>query len=566
MKILIVDDHQYNRDLLSFILEDEGYDCVEASDGLQAFGILESDVNEEINLILMDINMPVMDGVTATQKIKEAFPDRFLPILFVTALDDSEVITKCLGVGGDDFVPKPINEEVLLAKIKAHARSQNTYNTLKIANEKLNYHQQLVDREHAIVDHVFNNRDKRVKTLCDNVMAYTSPMSMFDGDLVLITPSPTGGVYFIVGDFTGHGLSAAIGSLPVTEIFFSFTSRHASVGQIAKEIHIRLMELLPDNMFFCASIGEIDYSGRTLTIWSGGMNDILCRHEKNHMLSKIASAHMPLGILTEEEFDASPTVIDFEKNTKIYIYTDGINEAENSSGDEFGLERLEKLILHGGDNVVNKIVQNVREFIAGKDQTDDLSIMEITTGEIIHRSKNTKDIVDIGMEYHNVESFPWALTMTLKGKDLQATSVVDQIMSFVSALQGIELHQDKIYTIVSELYSNALEHGILRLPSSLKTTADGFEEYYKLRASRLAEITDDAIHIEFKYLRGNPNQIILIMTDTGGGFDFESEEYVALQNDGAYGRGGSLLKSLCSFIDYSDGGRTVTAIYDLCFH
>ena len=182
MKILVVDDHQYNRDLLSFILHDEGYDCVEACDGLQAFNMLVDDTGGDIDIILMDINMPVMDGVTATQKIKEAFPDKFLPILFVTALDDSDVVTKCLGVGGDDFIPKPINEEVLIAKIKAHARSQSTYNTLKVVNEKLNYHQKLVEREHSIVDHVFNNRDKRIKTSCDNVVAYTSPMSMFDGD------------------------------------------------------------------------------------------------------------------------------------------------------------------------------------------------------------------------------------------------------------------------------------------------------------------------------------------------------------------------------------------------
>jgi len=267
MKILVVDDHSYNRELLSFILEDEGHACVEAENGRLACLAVEQD--SEINLVLMDINMPEMDGIEATIQIKNDIGERFLPVIFVTALDDSEVVTRCLDAGGDDFVPKPVNENVLLAKINAHARSQSLYNGLQEANNRLIYHQKLMDREHAIVEHIFARGNARSKTTCDNLNIFTSPASMFDGDVTLSGAAPNGGVYLIVGDFTGHGLAAAMGSLPVIEVFFNLIERQASVSQIALELNTLLFELLPNNMFCCATIAHVEHSGTSFTILVG---------------------------------------------------------------------------------------------------------------------------------------------------------------------------------------------------------------------------------------------------------------------------------------------------------
>jgi len=562
MKILIVDDHAYNRDLLSFILEDEGYDCVEAENGKIACDLYRKDL--EITLILMDINMPEMDGMEATKIIKSESEGRFVPVIFVTALDDAEVIASCLEAGGDDFVPKPVNENVLLAKIKAHVRSQTLYYRLSEANKSLMYHQQLVRREHAIVEHIFARGNKRSKTHCDNISSYTSPMSMFDGDMVLSGASPNGGVYLLIGDFTGHGLAAAIGSLPVTEVFFNLISHQASVSQIAVDVNKLLFELLPTNMFCCATIVQLDYTGTNLTVWSGGMNDILRVKPSVVGLEKIVSMHMPLGILESEEFDDSPRTIEVLPGEKIYIYTDGVNEASNSRGEEFGLERLENLILQGSEDVVSSVHMAVNDFHEGCGQSDDISIVEITGGRLVHRDRDTGGIVDVGADYHTAESFPWQLTMRLEKEDLSNTNIVNQILGFVSSIQGIELHQDKIFTIVSELYSNSLEHGVLGLDSSLKSTADGFELYYKERHSRLESLINGYINVDFAYLRGEPNQIRFDITDSGNGFDCDRIAKECESNDERHGRGLNLLNNLCSSLEYSNGGRTATAIYDLC--
>ncbi len=564
MKILIVDDHSYNRDLLSFILEDHEYESVQACDGEQACQMVEEDL--DIGLVLMDVIMPKMDGLEATKKIKQQSQNRFLPVLFVTSLDDEKNVTACLESGGDDFVPKPINENILLAKVNAHTRSKALYDKLKSANEELEYHRLQVEREHSIVERIFLNGSERVKTECDNMTVHTSPMSMFNGDVVLVAPSPSGGVYCLVGDFTGHGLAASIGSLPVTEVFFQSVSRRASISQIARDINHRLKVLLPSNMFFCAALAELDFTGETLTIWLGGMNDMLMVCDRENSIERIESDHMPMGILNDEEFDDSPRVIALKEGSRCYVYTDGITEAQNDRQEEYGQARLEACVLNASENTITKVIDEVHDFTHLGEQTDDLSILEIRQGKVVHRAKTDGEVFDVGKDYHKADSIPWHLQMELTGDDLKSTSVVDQVMSFVSSIQGIELHQDKIFTIVSELYNNSLEHGLLGLDSNIKKSADGFETYYKLRQERLDNLADQYIKIDFIYIKGDPNYIKLAIEDSGEGFDVDTVLENKRSEGESHGRGLHLLDHLCASLEYTEGGRRVEAVYELRQH
>lgn len=565
MRILVADDQSYNRELLSYMLEDEGHEIIEAENGLQAQQLYQE--NSDISMILMDVNMPEMDGISATNAIRTMNDERFVAIIFVTALDDADVLGKCLEAGGDDFVPKPVNESVLIAKINAHKRSQTLYQNLRVANESLNYHKTMMDREHAIVERVFSRGMDRMKTDCDNVEKYTSPASMFDGDLVLVSPSPSGGVYVLVGDFTGHGLAASIGSLPVTEIFYSFAARQTSVSQIVSEINTRLCELLPTNMFFCACILYMNHAGKNVLVWAGGMNDIYSLRPGGNRLECLEGTHMPLGVLPPEEFDDRPTLFEVPSGTHLFVFTDGVNEAQNEAREEFGLDRLQELLLEGGgEGAIARVTDAVHKFTEGAEQTDDISMANITVAPVVHRSKETGEIVDVVEDLHSGKSFPWSFKMRLEGEELRNTSIVNQILDFVSSIQGIELHQDKIFTIVSELYSNALEHGVLGLESSIKSSPDGFDEYYRLRAEGLENIGTNFIDLHFEYIKGQPNKVKLVITDSGIGFDYVERARELESDEESHGRGINLLDSLCASLDYSNEGRTVTAEYELKRH
>ena len=117
MRILIVDDESLNRFLLVHMLEEAGYtDCYEAESGHEAIQLAKK---IKPDLVLLDIVMPDLDGFDVAPKLKKIAGDIYLPIIFITSLDDHESLVRCLEVGGDDFASKPFDKIILTAKIRA---------------------------------------------------------------------------------------------------------------------------------------------------------------------------------------------------------------------------------------------------------------------------------------------------------------------------------------------------------------------------------------------------------------------------------------------------------------
>ena len=117
--ILIVDDEKMILNLLAHNLEKEGYNVIEASDGLEAINIVQE---KKVDLILLDVMLPKLDGLSVCKRIKNMIN---IPILMVTAKDDE--LDKILGLelGADDYITKPFNIRELLARVKANLRKYN---------------------------------------------------------------------------------------------------------------------------------------------------------------------------------------------------------------------------------------------------------------------------------------------------------------------------------------------------------------------------------------------------------------------------------------------------------
>ncbi len=504
--------------------------------------------------------MPVMDGREATRIIKATIKDRFIPIVFVTALDEDQALAECLSAGGDDFISKPVNENVLLAKIAAHLRTATLYKELQKTNKSLSYHQRLMEREHAIVEHVFQNGMQRVDLQCENLNFRISPMSMFNGDVVLAAPSPSGGLYVLLGDFTGHGLSAAIGCLPVADAFYAMTAKQASVADLAAEINYKLRGLLPSNMFFCAAILELSAKGDRLSYWVGGINDLLLIAPDGGVVERLQAQHMPLGVLDASEFDATVDVVNPAAGTRMVIYTDGIIESQDEKGEMFGEERLEALLAKPVDSYIDLISETVNEYRQGGEQTDDMSLVELNFGPVIHR-----DSLPISGDSEATATLPWTLSFALTARELKASNLVADIVRLLGANSIFKSHVDILFTLISELFSNALEHGLLKLDSTLKATPEGFEEYYAQRKQRLNSLTDQTIELSLELMEFGASKLKITLTDSGDGFDYAAcqAEPDEGEDDFSFGRGIDLIRSLCEKLEYSNGGRTVTALYRL---
>ena len=122
MKILITDDELEIRKVIRLLLENAGYEVVEAADGERAVEAVRAD--SEIDLCIMDITMPVMSGVEATKKIREFST---LPVLFLTARSLESDKEAAYSGGGDDYLVKPFSSRELLMKVEALTRRYNSY-------------------------------------------------------------------------------------------------------------------------------------------------------------------------------------------------------------------------------------------------------------------------------------------------------------------------------------------------------------------------------------------------------------------------------------------------------
>lgn len=117
-KILIVEDNAINMDLINVMLEPFDYLIIEAYDGYEALKKVES--NNDISLILLDIGLPGIDGIEVFKRLKNMEAGKNIPVIAVTAHAMAGNREHLLSVGFDDFIPKPIEKNILYQKIKEH--------------------------------------------------------------------------------------------------------------------------------------------------------------------------------------------------------------------------------------------------------------------------------------------------------------------------------------------------------------------------------------------------------------------------------------------------------------
>ncbi len=115
-KILLVEDNEMNRDMLSRRLKRKGYEVISATDGARGISMAQT---EEPDLILMDISLPIMDGLQATRQLKSDPNTRTIPVIALTAHAMAGDREKCLDAGCDDYATKPVEFPQLLAKIES---------------------------------------------------------------------------------------------------------------------------------------------------------------------------------------------------------------------------------------------------------------------------------------------------------------------------------------------------------------------------------------------------------------------------------------------------------------
>ncbi len=549
MHVLIVDDQALNRILLSKMLEQEGYKISFAYNGLDALNVLK---REEIDIVLLDVLMPVMDGFEAAEKIKQLNSEVYLPIIFITSLEDQDSFERCLAVGGDDFIHKPFEKVILHAKIKAHSRTRELSKKANQQKKLLEYHHNQIEREHEIIEHIFSNSLENQGKFKEYLDFNLSPASMFNGDVFLVAQSPIGNLYCMLGDFTGHGLAAAIGALPVSRVFYTMVQKGMAVNDIACELNLLLYNLLPGHMFCAANIIELSASGKSVSAWLGGLPDAYLIDNNGNVKQTLESQHMALGILDEQEFEYEVIHFEADPSTRLVLATDGIIETANHSDTFFGEERFLQTLKAKPMISSEDIIQSVSKFANGSEQQDDLSIVLL----------NCLPLIPQEQEREAFSTLAFNLSLSLNSQQIKKTDPVYDVVNILSSVEGLKAHRSNIFLLLSEAYNNALDHGVLGLDSEIKKQEDGFFRYYELREAALANLTGAMIIIDMRYC---PDTLCLyfIICDSGRGFSNKpgASEPTLVNNE--FGRGLSLLEEIAEKVTYNASGNQVEMCYKL---
>jgi len=568
--ILIIDDEELIRKRLKKILELDDFNIITAENGHKGIEMFKK---ERPDIILLDIKMPGLDGIEVLRRIKANDPNHATEVIMITGHGGVESAIQAMREGAFAYLQKPIEFDELEIDIQNAIKKLNMQKQLdqhvqeleqrttdlENANLELEGLYRQLRHDYEVAAKVFRKVIRRDDLQLRNVKYLLSSMDIFCGDLAIALPKPDGGLYAFLGDFTGHGLIAAIGAIPVTDIFYDMTRSNMSIIDIALEINKKLKATLPTGLFLASCLAELDFENRILTIWNGGIPDIIILDANNEIKQRIPSNNLPLGVVGNEILNPSLDKINVQPGDRIYLYSDGVIETFNKEGDMFGQPRFEKCLIscNSEDQALDIIRHELNAFRGDSPQKDDVTMMEITCLE--------PDIEGQNQLFSKTTKRGWHFAFEIRADMLRSVDSLSNLYFRIKDDQRLSSHKENIYLILSELFTNALDYGILQINSGLKKSIEGFETYFMERMKRLSCISSGWVKINIAYEPDDTDSGVFVvrMEDSGPGFDYMKQLPKLEENPLFGGRGIPLLRSVCKHVRYCGKGNCVEVEYEV---
>jgi len=375
--LLVVDDNKVNRMLLIHHLEEQGHCVMAAVNGCEALEVLRV---RPIDLVLLDIEMPVMNGYEVLSTMKRDRQLRHIPVIMVTAVDEMESVVRCIEMGAEDYLPKPFNPILLRARIgasleKKHLRDREQL-YLKSLERELEIGREIQAgflptelprapgweiaaslksaREVAgdFYDAFFLESERRIclviADVCDKGVGAALFMTLFRS-LLRFTMGVT--------DTLGERSPAARLSYAVTLTNRYIANTHGETG-----------------MFATIFVGLLDPVAGTLTYINAGHECPLMIDIENHC-TPLTRTGPAVGVVADTEFMVRD--VQLHPGDLLFAFTDGVPDALNSAGNTFGHERLRSLLQDhtSAGTLLADLNATLDRYTAGTEQFDDITLL-----------------------------------------------------------------------------------------------------------------------------------------------------------------------------------------------
>jgi sigma-B regulation protein RsbU (phosphoserine phosphatase) len=380
-RLLVVDDNEDNRYTLILRLELEGYqDISVADDGEAAIELLRT---QEFDLVLLDVMMPKLDGYQVLERLKAEGRLHDIPVIMISALNEIESVVRCIELGAVDYLSKPFDPVLLKARVGASLEKKRLRDEVRAhlarMEEELESARQL---QMSMLPTVFPSPSKQRPV---EIFAMMEPAREVGGDLYDFFDCDDGTLCFLIGDVSGKGVPAALFMARAKNLIRLITrlargADGAAPGP-AEIVDMVNRELCQDNagmMFVTLFFGMLDPKTGDLRFTNAGHNPPY-RLDGKAVEAVTLSKGRPLGLRTTSTYETGSLTL--AAGETLYLYTDGVTEAHNRTGELFAEQRLEAVLRESaGDStniVVTAVGDAVQRFADGAAQSDDITAMAL---------------------------------------------------------------------------------------------------------------------------------------------------------------------------------------------
>lgn len=342
-RLLVVDDDEMNRDMLSRRLARKGFEVTVAEDGAEALEAIE---RETFDLVLLDIMMPGIDGLQVLERVRRERSPVELPIIMATAKDASEDVVYALKLGANDYVTKPLDFPVVLARVNTQLALRRATAELEAAHTRMKKDLDAAARvQHDLMP-------KTVPEIAGARFAWRfRPCDELAGDILDIFPVDAGRVGLYLLDVSGHGVPAALLSVTLSRVLSHMDEAsllfappeggcEPAARQPAQVAH-RLNERFPmsqqTRQYFTLAYGLLDPAARELT-WVAAGHPGPLRIAADGTVTEHAPTGMAIGWFPHAKFEQQ--TLGLRSRDRVYFFSDGIVEAANREEEQFGLGRI----------------------------------------------------------------------------------------------------------------------------------------------------------------------------------------------------------------------------------
>ena len=381
-RILVVDDNEMNRDMLARRLARSGYK-VDTADGGNSG--LEMILSGNYDLVLLDIMMPDIDGLTVLKRTREFYSRSELPVIMATARDEGSDLAEALSLGANDYVTKPLDFKVVRARVESVLGYAQAVSELTRVNERMNRDLEAAARVQASL---LPNAPIDIEG-ADFIWQYR-PCDELAGDGLNVFKRDDEHIAMYVMDVSGHGVAAALLSVSVTHHLSQMIGNHQSTKHceftgnniispawLARNLNTLFPMATVGGHYFTLLYGVLNVKTRRFCFVSAGSPGPLVVHTDGS-----ADVHdvpaVPIGMFPDSEYE--DTVIELQEGDRLYLHTDGLYEERNpETREQFGRDRMQmELCAASGRPFVTSLdglIQSITRWRGSDEFSDDIAVL-----------------------------------------------------------------------------------------------------------------------------------------------------------------------------------------------